>query len=454
MALVALLSGRQQDFAQTAAGEVGLITLDPGHFHAALFQKEILPGVSRHAWVYAPLGPDLLAHLNRIAQFNARSEKPTQWELEIYSGPDFFERLLRDRPGNVVVISGKNRGKIQRIETLVGAGLHVLADKPWLIEAADLPRLEATLDAAESKGVVAFDAMTQRFEITAILQRALVGDPEIFGQPLTGSLDEPSVRLESFHYLLKTVAGVPGLRPAWFFDIRQQGEGLADVGTHLADIVPWILFPDQPIAVNELELLRATRWPTMLSLEQFRKVTGENDIPDFVRNLLVEKRLPYFCNNTVSYRLRGIHVMLSVRWGYEAEAGSGDTELAIFRGGKARVEMRQEREQNFRREVYVVPVKPEHREEILVAVNKRLRAMASDYPGLLAARDGDRIRIEVPNSLRIGHEEHFALVVKRFLDYVHNPKSVPAWEKLNMIAKYYVTTKGVELARAHPSETH
>jgi len=46
---------------------VRLITLDPGHYHAALIHKEELPGVARDVHVYAPLGPDLAAHIGRIA---------------------------------------------------------------------------------------------------------------------------------------------------------------------------------------------------------------------------------------------------------------------------------------------------------------------------------------------------------------------------------------------------
>jgi len=118
--------------------EVKLITLDPGHFHAALVQKRMYPGVSKRVAVYAPLGFDLTEHLNRIARFNLRTEDPTSWELDIHTGSDFFERMLRERPGNAIVISGRNRGKIDRIKACVEAGLNVLADKPWIITAADL----------------------------------------------------------------------------------------------------------------------------------------------------------------------------------------------------------------------------------------------------------------------------------------------------------------------------
>src|SRR5271169_4323625 len=46
---------------------------------------------------------------------------------------------------------------------------------------------------------------------------------------------------------MKQVAGVPNLRPPWFFDVTQQGEALADVGTHLVDRVHSTLFPEQAI---------------------------------------------------------------------------------------------------------------------------------------------------------------------------------------------------------------
>ncbi|MDQ3684771.1 MAG: hypothetical protein M3430_04120, partial [Acidobacteriota bacterium] len=52
-----------------------------------------------------------------------------------------------------------------------------------------------------------------------------------------------------------------------------------------------------------------------------------------------------------------------------------------------------------------------------------------------------------------GHEAHFAAVTKQFLSYLKNPKSLPAWERANMMAKYYVTTKAIELSRQSPRGT-
>ena len=54
--------------------------------------------------------------------------------------------MLREKPGNVVVLSGRNAGKIERVGAAVEAGLNVLVDKPWILASADLPKLASALD--------------------------------------------------------------------------------------------------------------------------------------------------------------------------------------------------------------------------------------------------------------------------------------------------------------------
>jgi predicted dehydrogenase len=59
------------------------------------------------------------------------------------------------------------------------------------------------------------------------------------------------------------VAGNPNIRPAWFFDVAQQGEGVADVGTHLVDLIQWMLFPEQAIDYEkDVDVRLGRRWPT------------------------------------------------------------------------------------------------------------------------------------------------------------------------------------------------
>jgi predicted dehydrogenase len=434
--------------AEPTPPDVCLMTLDPGHFHAALMHKEMWPGVSPRAYVYAPLGPDLLGHLQRMARFNSRPENPTAWELRIYAGPDALGRMLVERPGNVVVLSGRNREKIGRLLASVEAGLHVLADKPWIIEAAHLPLLEGALDAAARRGVVAYDAMTQRFEVSCLLQKELVQAPDVFGTPLAGSEAEPAVRMESLHHMLKEVAGAAALRPAWFFDVAEQGEGLTDVGTHLVDLVPWTLWPGQPIDYRtQVQVLRARRWPTVLARADFQRVTGGTDFPANLAPAVKDGSLTYYCNTSVHYTVRGVHVRLDIRWDFQAPPGAGDTERAVFRGSRSRVEVHQGKDENFVPELYVVPNRPEDKAAVAEALRRKVDALQAACPGVAVEDEGKRLRVAIPAALRVGHEAHFALLAARFLGYVRNPRTLPAWEKPNMLAKYYVTTRGVELAR-------
>jgi flagellar biosynthesis regulator FlaF len=90
-----------------------------------------------------------------------------------------------------VVISGRNRGKIDRIKACVEAGFNVLADKPWIIDIEDLSKLEQTLDTAARGKIIAYDIMTERYEIATILQRELVNDSALFGSIIEGTQQEP-----------------------------------------------------------------------------------------------------------------------------------------------------------------------------------------------------------------------------------------------------------------------
>ncbi|MGL4553219.1 MAG: putative oxidoreductase C-terminal domain-containing protein [Gemmataceae bacterium] len=423
---------------------VRLITYDPGHFHAALVQKEMLPGVDPRVHVYAPLGPDLLAHLGRLAAFNARDDRPTAWQVEAHAGPDALARMLDERPGNVVIVSGRNRGKIDAILASLRAGLHVLADKPWVIRPEDLGKLDEALDTARANRLVALDIMTERHEITALLGRELLADPDVFGVADAGTADRPGVWLDSEHYLCKHVAGVPLRRPPWFFDVGQQGEGLADVGTHLVDLVPWALFPGQGVMPAEVEVLRAGRTSTVLSRADFQRVTGEPDFPPYLAECVRSGQLLHDVNTTCLYRVRGVHVWLNVAWSFEALPGRGDRHLARFTGTRSAVEVRQGEAERFVPEVYVVP----HGPDVGAALGRWADRVQARYPGVGVEEVRGGHRLVIPGVYRTGHEAHFAEVTRRFLSYLDDPAGVPAWERDNMRSKYHVTTHGVRLARA------
>ncbi len=310
--------------------DIELIMLNPGHFHAALIQRQHYPNASSLVHVYAPFGQDLIDHLQRVARFNQRKDNPTRWNVEVHAGPQPLERMIAEKPGNVVVISGRSRGKLELIRGSLGAGLHTLADKPWIIDSADLGKLQQALDLADDKKLIAFDIMTERFEVTNMLQRELVSDAAVFGQIETGSADAPAVYMESVHHIMKTVAGAPNIRPSWFFDSAEQGEALSDIGTHLVDLVHWTLFPEQTIdARADLALVSAQRWPTAIPLADFTRVTNEKAFPAALEKNVRSGSLEAFLNTLVSYEVRGIHVQLNVIWDWEAPPPGGASQSQI-----------------------------------------------------------------------------------------------------------------------------
>jgi predicted dehydrogenase len=399
-----------------------LVIEEPGHFHATLVQKEMYPWLDPRVAVYAPLGPELLEYLSRISRFNSRPTDPTQWELDVHATPEPMQEMLRDRTGDIVVFTGKNRGKIDKILAALRAGFHVLADKPWIIASADLPKLEEALLLATEKQLAAYDIMTERYEITSELQREFVNTPGVLGELR-------SVCARSVHNIMKVVAGVPLQRPSWFFDIAAYGEGLADVGTHVVDLVQWTAFPDEAIDYrSDIELLSACRWALVLTREQFHRVTGEDP---------GTPKVEYWCNNAVEYRLRGVPVSLEITWEWEAAPGAGDVYEASFQGSCSRIEVRQSQ----RPELYIVPLAA----SVHAAVEKRVAELQTRWPGLSVSTIDGELKFSIPDKFRVSHEEHFAQVTNHFSRYVAAPESMPAWETPCMLAKYYVSTKGVEM---------
>ena len=432
---------------------VRLMTLDPGHFHAALVQKSMYPGVAPRVDVYAPLGADLLGHLApRHAASTPARRHPPRGSSRSTPGPDFFERMIAEKPGNVVVLSGRNRVKMDRILGSVRAGLHVLADKPWILRSEQLPQLEAALAEADTRGVVAYDIMTERFEITTILQKALVNDRAVFGDQVRGTADDPGVYMESIHYLMKVVSGAPNIRPTWFFDTTEQGEGLNDIGTHLVDLAQWTLFPGQPIDYRtDVEVLDAQRWATRIPEADFKRVTASAGFPAALAPNVKDGVLDYYCNTLVRYTVRDVNIGLNIIWDWEAEPGSGDRHYAVYRGSRSRVEVRQGKADNFRTQLYVVPAAASERAAVKTAVAARIAALAATYPGIAVEDAGAELRIAIPDVHRVDHEAHFAQVTRNFLSYLGDRRTLPAWERANMLAKYFVTTTGIELSRKNPA---
>ena len=171
-------------------GEVKLLTLDPGHFHAALVQMYMYDQVDPTVNVYAPEGDDVKMHLDRINIYNTRAERPTSWNEQLYTGEDFLQKMIEEQKGNVVVLAGNNGKKTGYVKAAVDAGINVLSDKPMAIDQKRFKLLEQTLDEAAEKGVMVYDIMTERSEVNNELQRVLVAQPELFGELEKGTPED------------------------------------------------------------------------------------------------------------------------------------------------------------------------------------------------------------------------------------------------------------------------
>lgn len=411
---------------------VSLVTLDPGHFHAALVQNRAYPEVSSAVKVFAPEGPELDAHLKLVESFNARTESPTAWREDVYRGADYLARFVAAAKAGalgespVVVLAGKNDRKGEYALTAVEAGVNVLADKPLAITPAVFAQTARAARLAQAKGLYFADIMTERNEITSILQRALTQDRALYGEQETGTPDDPAITKLSVHHFCKLVNGAPLRRPEWYYDTAVQGEGLTDVATHLVDLVQWEAFPGVRLATNDVEVVSARAWPTRITPEQFRMSTGGT------------RTEPFDClaNGEFTWRLRGVCCKVSVVWNFMAPPGTGDTHDSLMRGTKAEVFIRQGAKEGYRPVLYVRS--RGDAAETKCALDAALARIAADWPGVAAvATDEPGVwRIAYPASYDVGHEAHFSQVVRTYLGWMKTGREDPIYVD-NMLVKYH-----------------
>lgn len=439
-----LIIGCVQPKEETMADKrkITFMSLDPGHFHAALIHKSMYPHVDSTVYVFAPPGDELKDFLNRLEGYNSDAPTPTAWKVETYVGDDFLKKMISQKPGNVMVVAGKNDQKIDYILSAIQNGIHVYADKPLVINRDGYEKLQKAFALAAQKDLQLYDIMTERFEIVSILQRELSMIPAVFGELVDGTLDEPAITKESVHHFYKHVSGKPLIRPDWFFDVTKQGEGLVDVTTHLVDLIQWAAFPEQTLDTADVQMLSAKRWATPLSIEQFQQVTGKAAFPEFLKKDLNGDMLDVFGNGEMHYTLRGKHAKVSVIWDFEAPTGGGDTHFSIMRGSKAELIIRQGAEHGFKPNLYIRLLDgQENALENAVRIGLQQR-----YPGIdLENMGGGEYRLLIPEAYHVGHEAHFAQVTERFLEYFQN-RNIPNWEVPNMLVKYFTTTRALEMA--------
>jgi predicted dehydrogenase len=426
--------------------KIKLMTLDPGHFHAALVQKTMYPQVDFTIHIFAPEGAEVEDFLSKIDQYNTRENDPTAWTINTYLGDDYLEKMISQKPGNVMVVAGKNSKKIDYILEAVKSGLNVYADKPLVIDPVGFEKLKEAFAIAKENGVMIYDIMTERFESTTIMQKQFSLLPNVFGELVDGSTEEPAISKESVHHFFKYVSGKPLVRPAWFFDVNEEGEGIVDVTTHLVDLVQWEAFPDQVIDSSQVEMISARRWPTVLTLEEFQKVTGREEYPEYLQKDIVDQKLNVYSNGEMIYKINGKHAKVSVIWNYEAPEGTGDTHYSIMRGTKANLIIRQGAEEAYKPILYIESNQGSDFEKSLQMAMEN--EIAQQFPGssLLKVEDG-KWKVNIPEEFKIGHEAHFSQVTNNYLKYLENGV-LPSWEVPNMITKYYTTIEAYKMAKA------
>ena len=424
---------------------VKLITLDPGHFHAALVQKSMYPQVDPTVYVYAKKGSDLNAHLDKIKGYNAAAVAPTKWIEKVYEGDDYLTKMLQEKKGNVVVLAGNNQLKTDYILQSIQSGYNVFSDKPMVIDESGFVKLKQAFTTAQKNKLLLYDIMTERYEITTILQRALSMQAALFGTLQKGTVAEPAVTKESVHHFYKYVSGSVLTRPAWFLDTKQEGEGIVDVTTHLVDLVQWECFPNTTINYQkDITINNAKSWNTTITKDQFSELTKLNEIPSYLKPTTNAKNeISVLSNGEFNYTIKGVHAKVSVIWNYKAPEGTGDTHYSIMRGTKANLIIRQGAEQQYKPTLYIEPLVASV--DFDKTAQQIIATISEQYKGVSLKKNNKGYEVIVPESFKEGHESHFARVTEKYLDYLLN-HNMPSWEVPNMLAKYYTTTQAQKMA--------
>jgi hypothetical protein len=256
--------------------------------------------------------------------------------------------------------------------------------------------------------------------------------------------------MECVHHLYKIVNEKPLVRPAWYFDINVQGEGIVDTTIHLVDMIQWMLFPGNPIDYEkDIELNEARRWATGVPLDKFAKITGTHQFPQAVHEYVKDDILNYFCNGELIYHIKGVPVHLREIWNLDEPPGGGDTLRSLMKGTRSDLMIRQLPEQGFKSELLIVPGK--NRSQVERAVQDCLRKWSDRYPGLSATPEKNALLIKIPDHLRTTHEQHFYQVRDAFLEHL-NTGTEPAEHRACTIAKYTLLAEARKRALSAPFE--
>jgi hypothetical protein len=269
--------------------------------------------------------------------------------------------------------------------------------------------------------------------------------PGIFGSLQNGTADNPAVVMRSEHNFYKFISGSVVVRPGWFMDASQQGDGIADVTTHLVDLVQWECFPEQSLDyTKDITVDSAKHWPTRMTSSQFKTITKLDSLPSYLTgDKSNDTMINVWSNGEINYRLKGVHAKVSVTWEYQTASGN-DTHYSIMKGSKANLVILQGAAEQYKPTLYIEPVVGDSSFEKIL--KEKFKTLQQKYPGIELTKAKNGWEAVIPDKYKEGHEAHFARVTQNFLTYLKEG-TMPRWEVPNMIAKYFTTTTALEMAK-------
>ena len=421
------------------AGEVKIIQLNPTHSHAAVVQNQQLSQVDTTVYVYSPDGSELQEYFQQIKSYKSRKDNPTRWNEVNYVGSDYLEKMIQEKKGNVVVLSGNNKIKIEYIEKSINAGFNIFSDKPMVINKDGFNRLKEIYAIAHQKGILMFDMMTERYTLINKIQKSLMQDTLFFGRMQKGTLNHPSIMESSVHHFYR---GGKGNRPSWFFDVTEQGEGIVDVTTHLIDLTMWKSLPGEIIDyTKDVKVISAEHWPVSLTQKEFSAATSKSEIPESLRTVMKDSVLEVYSNGVINYQIKGINAGVKVEWRAATPKDGNDLRSAYAEGTKATLSITQEYGQK-QPKFYAQKNENVSEEDFQSNLKKAIDNLTLTYPGITLSEESGKIEIVLPSGL----ETKFDPTFKVFLDYLVK-RDMPDWEVPNTLAKYYITTTALDIVQ-------
>ncbi len=194
-----------------SAGTLGVVVVGAGH------------GCRVHVPAARNAGLDMVGVVGRDRDKTAKRAARVGVDLVFTS----LEQALKVPGTDAVIISTPPHTHAALTEEAIGAGRHVLVEKPFTVDAAEARRLQAL---AEHAGVVALVGHEFRFSADRMTLRGAITDG-VIGTP----------RLATFVGHNAFAAPLDLRMPGWWFDPAQGGGWLGASVSHIIDAIRWWL---------------------------------------------------------------------------------------------------------------------------------------------------------------------------------------------------------------------